>query len=481
MAYFMEAKKSRWERLKESRPIAVLNEECGSIYFLFFFTFLFFLTSCFGLELICYTICWLFAVYLLLFSKELYPLMGILPLLYYTPSVVNNPGRNPDSVFFPGNGLIYIIILMATFVAAFVARTVLDVRSGEVKPTFPKLTIGFALLGAAYLLGGLGYREYDLRSPAFGALEILSVCLLYFLFALLIDWKNVPKDYFAWMLFSGGVLITGEVLWLYGTGAPFGAGGIVKSDILTGWGISNNIGAAIAMMMPGCGYLAARKRQGWLFLIAETVMFGAVVLTLSRTAIAVALFVLLFSAAAAIVKARGRDRIGICIVTGILCAGGITLAALFPGQVFSIFHDLLNFEEAGSGRVEIYYNGLQLYREYPVFGTGFYSCVAYKWGTADSFIPGRWHNTIVQVLASCGTVGMIAYLVHRAQTIWLLFRRLNFEKLMIALSVAALLLTSLLDCHFFNIGPGLLYSVLLCFAEKRCNERENHGHDKRFV
>ena len=210
-------------------------------------------------------------------------------------------------------------------------------------------------------------------------------------------------------------------------------------------------------------------------------MFGAVVLTLSRTAIAVGLFVLLFSAAAAIVKAKGCRKIGLSVVTAALCAGGITLAALYPEQVFSIFRDLLHFEEAGAGRLEIYQNGWQLFQEHPVFGTGFYSCSAYKWGTADSFIPGRWHNTIIQILASCGTVGIIAYLVHRAQTLWLLFRRLNFEKLMIALSVAALLLTSLLDCHFFNLGPGLLYSVLLCFAEKRCNGESKNDHDQGFV
>ena len=471
MAYLEGERKGRWERLKESRAVAAVNEECGSIYCLFFFTILFLLTSCFGLELICYTVCWLFAVYLLLFSRELYPLMGIIPLLYYTPSVVNNPGRNPESVFFPENGLIYIIILMVTFVVLFIARTITDVRSGAVKLTFPKLTVGFVLLGAAYLLGGLGYPEYDLRSPAFGALEILSISLCYFLFALLMDWKNVPKDYFAWMLFCGGVLISAEVLWIFADGRGVLDGEMIKAEIFTGWGISNNIGAAIAMMMPGCGYLAATRKHGWLFLAAEIIMFGAVVLTLSRTAIAVGLFVLLFSAAASIVKAKGREKIGLSVVTGVLCAGGITLAALYPEQVFSIFRDLLHFEEEGAGRLEIYQNGVQLFEEYPIFGTGFYSCNV-KWGTEDSFIPGRWHNTIVQLLASCGTVGIVAYLIHRVQTALLLLRHLNFEKLMIALSVAALLLTSLLDCHFFNIGPGLLYSVLLCFAEKRCNERK---------
>ena len=43
--------------------------------------------------------------------------------------------------------------------------------------------------------------------------------------------------------------------------------------------------------------------------------------------------------------------------------------------------------------------------------------------------------------------------VHRDGTIW-------------NLSVMALLLASLLDCHFFNVGPVLFYSMALAYAEK---------------
>ena len=39
------------------------------------------------------------------------------------------------------------------------------------------------------------------------------------------------------------------------------------------------------------------------------------------------------------------------------------------------------------------------------------------------------------------------------------------EKIFIALSVFALIGGSLLDCHFFNFGPGILYGTLLFLAE----------------
>ena len=81
----------------------------------------------------------------------------------------------------------------------------------------------------------------------------------------------------------------------------------------------------------------------------------------------------------------------------------------------------------------------------------------------------------MQLLAASGIVGLLAYLVHRMETLVLLFRAPCFEKWMIALSVLALIATSWLDCHFFNLGPGLLYSALLCFAEKQFGRREKRA------
>jgi hypothetical protein len=83
-----------------------------------------------------------------------------------------------------------------------------------------------------------------------------------------------------------------------------------------------------------------------------------------------------------------------------------------------------------------------------------------------NFIPPRWHNTIIQILASCGLVGMAAYLIHRLQTVAVLFIHPEKPKVFIFLSILSLLLISLMDCHLFNIGPTIYYSVALAFFEK---------------
>jgi hypothetical protein len=61
---------------------------------------------------------------------------------------------------------------------------------------------------------------------------------------------------------------------------------------------------------------------------------------------------------------------------------------------------------------------------------------------------------------------MTAYLLHRIQTIVVLFIHPDKAKIFVFLSILSLLLISLMDCHLFNIGPTIYYSMALAFFEK---------------
>ena len=78
-----------------------------------------------------------------------------------------------------------------------------------------------------------------------------------------------------------------------------------------------------------------------------------------------------------------------------------------------------------------------------------------------------WHNTPLQVMATGGLLCFIAYTVHRIQTIKLIIKKRNLENGFIALCIISLLLMSLLDCYFFQLGPMLLYSSAFAFMEQR--------------
>ena len=69
-------------------------------------------------------------------------------------------------------------------------------------------------------------------------------------------------------------------------------------------------------------------------------------------------------------------------------------------------------------------------------------------------------------------MSLAAYGFHRWQTIQVIWKKPTTENLCIALSVAALLIASLMDCHFFNVGPTLFYSMALAFAENAPTSEE---------
>ena len=117
--------------------------------------------------------------------------------------------------------------------------------------------------------------------------------------------------------------------------------------------------------------------------------------------------------------------------------------------------------------------GLELFGKNPIMGGGFFSLNEYGkyyyiWEKVEAFsagFPERWHSTVIQLLVSCGLVGMVAYLFHRYQTVKLFVKKINDEKIFIGASLLLLLGLSLIDCHFFNVGPVLIYSAALAFVE----------------
>ena len=70
------------------------------------------------------------------------------------------------------------------------------------------------------------------------------------------------------------------------------------------------------------------------------------------------------------------------------------------------------------------------------------------------------------MMGACGIVGLIAYLFHRAQTVLMFWKKKAFSTLFLGICIASLLLTSMLDNHFFNIYPTFIYSVILVVIDK---------------
>jgi O-antigen ligase len=155
------------------------------------------------------------------------------------------------------------------------------------------------------------------------------------------------------------------------------------------------------------------------------------------------------------------------ITLTILIIGLLGIIVLW-NKLSTLLSSYINQGFGDNGRFEMYKHGFNNFLSHPIFGGGFGSCVEDNFG--HGIEPNRYHNTFIELLATCGILGFGTYLFHRYQTVKLfLSKRNNLQCVFLFISILALLLTSLLDNHFFNLYPTMYYAVILCVIEKSEN------------
>lgn len=454
--------------LRERPIINRINTFLASPYYILVVMALTAIANLFALELAMFTLITLIAIYCCVLGADLHAIMPLFVCGYLTPGRNNNPGNNASSVFSGASG-IYIMCLAAMICAAVVFHLIQNrKRFMEVKP---KMLVGLLLLAGAYLLSGIGSKHYFqvAEKNIFHAfLQSATILVPYLLFTYFVDWKKVRPDYFAWIGFGAGCLLLAEILGIYCTQDVIINGMVHRGKIYTGWGMYNNMGGYLAMTIPFAFYLATKYRKGWIGSIAGSAFLIGVLLTCSRGSILLA--VPAYAVCGFLMLYYARNRRHNLITLFIFVVAVAVAVILFRERLVRLFTTLIRLGLNPNNRDTIYQEGLKKFLEAPILGNSFYSTgyEPWAWSTVESFnqlVPPRWHNTLVQIAVCCGVVGLGAYIFHRVQTVKLFLRKATKETIFIGCALLVLLISSMFDCHFFNIGPVLFYSAALSFAE----------------
>lgn len=454
-------------KIRKIPIINAINIFIQSEYMLIFLALFTVLSNFFGIEPVFYAFAILLGVYLCVFGKDMLVLGPLVIFLYISPSRGNNVFQNSNAIFFPENGLLFLIAGMALFVVLFFVRIGFEVGFHSFFCANRKLLSGILMLGVVFFLGGAGYEGYDDRNLIYDGLLLASFLVLYFILTGAVQWKDVPKDYFAKAGLCIGFSVAAELLFVYLTAGVVNKGIIDRVRIYTGWGMYNNMGAILATCMPCAFYLASVRKNGWIFNVLGQILFGCIFFTNSRGSILVGIFIYFLCILPIFRKGNERQNILNAIVYIICFVAMGFVFFCWRENIVSLFSRILKTKIEGDGRIALYKDALGHFKEYFLFGRGFFACPQKYYNPGGvTFLPFFWHNTFLQMIAACGLAGLIAYLFHRYQTIKMFIVRPNHEKVYLAFCVAAILFTSLIDCHLFNIGIGFLYSLLLAFAEK---------------
>ena len=424
----------------------------------------------FGLEWLTYSLYALLAVLTVFLAEDAAPLLVLTAFGYMTVSRGNNPGAAVEggilserlSVFYLPSFRVFLGIIAAILGICFAAKWLLDRKKRELRSR-PALTVSLLVLGLTYMLGGLFSPYYSVKTVLFGLVQLLSICVPYFYFVT--GPRPARRDLYGRLFTAVGILLLVESIHMYRYVDLSQA--VERHDLFTGWGIANNVGgmAALCIPAPFC-MITERKKFSAYAPISLAILIG-VMLTQCRNAILFGSILFVVSILVTYYFADKALRRQILLFYAISAAVALLCSVLFWKELSLFFRSMLDNGADLNSRDSIWLIGLQYFREHPIFGNGFFHSGTFRWGqlSPDSFIPPRYHNTFVQLLASGGIVALVAYGYHRVETVRLLLKKRTPQTIYIALSVADLLLTSLLDCFFFNIGPGLSYGLLLVFLE----------------
>ncbi len=432
------------------------------------------ISNFFGAELLVYFSVLIIGLFILLFNKDTKPAVPFFVAMYFGTSAKNSPISNKNGIYQNPKTLAIILIISGIILIGFIVRIIIHSEYKKFKKCPFRLWMGLVLLGISFCLNGLMSPYQSFSNFIFGLIEFFAISLCYFYFVSTIEPDSHNFEYFCKIMMCMGLLMVAQLAFIYATVDGIIVDGTIRKNvIMTGWGIQNNIGGMMALSIPFGFSLAARQKRGYLYFLATFLVYIAMLFTLSRTSIFVGSAVFVIGIIYLLIKFRKKllREILLLLFVGIV----VGVVVIFKDEISDLFVKMTKNILTLGGRKNIFMHGVEKFIENPIFGAGFYS-IPKDMQTYDTFLPERYHNMFIQVAASCGCVGLVSLLIHMGQVLRLWLKKINSEKTAILCGIVVLWAISMLDNHIFNLGPGLIYSIMLCFLELMSMQK-NNGSD----
>ena len=420
---------------------------------------------CFSIELIIAPLLILFCGAGLIVSKDFKPYLIILLLfVYMVPPAHMQPdsGAFTNSYYYKNLGvlIVYAVLVVLTLVLRFLVHG----GFSKIFKTKTRLTFFVIPLTLAFLANGFFAENYRVGNLVFGFTMAFFMCFLYLLIVHNIDYDENTVTYFCKVCFFIALALIAELIFVFATGDFKENGHVNKELMIFGWGICNNYGAMVAILIPPVLYLAANEKHWYIFYGVAMMTYVAAIFSFSRAAMLVGTAEMIFGLI--VVMLTGKNAKKYMIANGIMLLLAALVTLLKRDAIASVFKLLLDMKLSDRGRFRLWSLARDNFIAHPVFGGGFYSCEY----TSRGFLPSFYHNTVIEIAAVMGAFGLTAYLAFRAKTIYLCVRGLNQKRLFLGLMLAVLLGTSLLDNHMFNVYPLFYHAVIIALIELDFNK-----------
>ncbi len=399
----------------------------------------------------------------LLICRSIKPAIPAFLMFLFQISPENSPSGKGDAASrYFGDGRAFVtvtlfVIVAACFVYCFVKNKLITRRAFKRAP----LVYSSVVLSAAFLLGGAFSGVWNPGSLGFGAVNIVLFILVFYVFYFGLSNEDAHEtvDYLVYVAAITAFIVLSETMAVYLTDENVIIDGKINRDAFNfGWGVCNNSAQSLTVLIPILFIGVVRSKHSGLYFLMATLTWIGSILNISRTAFMVGTPIYVIALIVAYVYSRDKKQLNIAIP--VVVAAIAAVIALNWDVIYSVIDNYITRGLDNNGRYYLWEYGINAFLEAPVFGKGFFGMEPYLFQLV-SFIPKMMHNTPIQLLASMGVFGLLAYGYHRIETAIPIFRRPTFVKTMLGAALASVLLGSLLENFIFYVHPMFYFTVTL--------------------
>ncbi len=378
-------------------------------------------------------------------------------------------------------------VLMAAMVILFVALIAFIFRNRifyRGKLSKIPLIIPLCVFAVGMFLNGAFNPEYKIMNLVWAALMMLVYLVLYVIiyWGLKLDDPKKLVDYFIYITILTSWILIIQIAKVYIFDGVL-VNGYVNRDALTmGYGVCTLVGFHVSTMIPVSFYGFIKGKMPALSLVTTFALWIASCATTSRNAMLMG--TLYFIICLVISMFAGNNKRAGRIVGMIIGAIVIALVAYFgyyyinPGQapegalgsiitnVNGVVKQYIDRGLSSSSRTTIWKECVEIFKEHPVFGAGFFGMRVSAQFVPAEYIPEYAHNTIFELIAATGVVGTLCYGFYRIATIRFAFKKFCLDRFMLILGASVLAVESLLDNYVFQVFTTFYYVIAFAIAAR---------------
>lgn len=392
---------------------------------------------------------------LLFYKNTLYTIPLVMSLLF----IVNQYNISFDTLESFGFPFAAFFFLISGFIGHIIKY--------KVKFKSSRFLLGFFLIALSYLIPLL-YTSFSVSG-----LSVSLVGSLYlFMYVFYANTSKGDLDYLFKVLLFANLVLTAEVgLYLY-RGYMLNPELDLYHRLFSGWG--RNLGWAnindmcfyIALTFPSYLYFIFKRPKTYLVWFLMILPTTVVILSKSRGGIIG--YGVVIVASMLFFLFRGNKK---HLTHGLVFLSIALTIAYLGRQVFHLWYEFFlnsmdeDLNAFSSGRIDIYKFGLQVFREYPLFGGSWMSIDRYPKGNMVGSRIFMYHSTFIQALAAMGLFGLSALLVHYYQISHFIFKNPTLEKYLFLIGYIASQAHGLIDNVQYAVPYSILIALILAIFE----------------